>query len=146
MIFEKKEKTNLFVKTRILFILTSCFLFLASPIFSQKTKMLLADGDKAFAEKDFFSAAGYYNKAILQDSSDIVVQYKYADASRLNYDYDIAEHWYTKVFKKDAQGKLYPECSFWLATLKKSKGNYKDAKKCLINMPRKTKRRKIIIL
>ena len=142
MIFEKKEKTNLFVKTRILFILTSCFLFLASPIFSQKTKMLLADGDKAFAEKDFFSAAGYYNKAILQDSSDIVVQYKYADASRLNYDYDIAEHWYTKVFKKDAQGKFYPECSFWLATLKKSKGNYKDAKKMFDKYAKKNKKKK----
>src|SRR3989344_7282586 len=103
------------------FIFCTLFLLLVTPLFSQKTKTLLADGDKAFADKDYFSAAGYYNKAILQDSSDIVVQYKYADASRLNFDYDIAEHWYTKVFKKDAQGKLYPECSFWLATLKKSK-------------------------
>lgn len=129
------------IRKRI-FIFCSLFLLFTSPIFSQKTKTLLADGDKAFADKDYFSAAGYYNKAILQDSSDIVVQYKYADASRLNYDYDIAEHWYTKVFKKDAQGKLYPECSFWLATLKKSKGNYKDAKKMFDKYAKKNKKKK----
>lgn len=125
-----------------IFIFCSLFLLFTSSLFSQKTKTLLADGDKAFADKDYFSAAGYYNKAILQDSSDIVVQYKYADASRLNYDYDIAEHWYTKVFKKDAQGKLYPECSFWLATLKKSKGNYKDAKKMFDKYAKKNKKKK----
>ena len=118
MIFETKEKLNRFTKAKKILFLATCILLLASPAFSQKTKTLLADGDKAFAEKDYFSAAGYYNRAIMQDSSDIVVQYKYADASRLNFDLAIAEHWYTKVFKKDAQGKLYPECSFWLATLK----------------------------
>lgn len=102
----------------------------------------MADGDKAFADNDFFSAAGYYNKAILQDSGDIVVQYKFADASRLNFDYDIAEHWYTKVSKQDAQGKLYPECIFWLATLKKNKGNYKDAKKMFDKYVKKNKKKK----
>ncbi len=142
MIFETKEKLNRFTKAKKILFLATCILLLASPAFSQKTKTLLADGDKAFAEKDYFSAAGYYNRAIMQDSSDIVVQYKYADASRLNFDLAIAEHWYTKVFKKDAQGKLYPECSFWLATLKKNKGNYKDAKKMFDKYAKKNKKKK----
>lgn len=118
------------------------FLSAAFSAYSQKTKTLIADGDKAFLEKDYFSAAGYYNRAIMQDSTDIAVQYKYADASRLNFDLAIAEHWYAKVFKKDAQGKLYPECAFWLATLKKSKGNYKDAKKMFDKYAKKNKKKK----
>lgn len=110
--------------------------------YAQKLKTLLADGDKAFADNDFFSAAIYYNKALLQDSSDIAIQYKYAEASRLNFDIDIADRWYGKVYKADPQGKLYPECVFWLAGLKKSKGKYKDAKKLFDKYAKKNKKKK----
>lgn len=128
---------------KIVLSIVYCLLSIVSfPSFAQKTKQLLEDGDKALANNDFFSAAGYYNEAILQDSSDIVLQYKYADASRLNYDYDIADHWYTKVLKKDSQGKFYPECTFWLAMIKKNKGNYKDAKKMFDKYAKKNKKKK----
>ena len=128
--------------TTFIFFLIFCFAAFSYDLAAQKTKALITDGDKAYADNDFFSAAGYYAQAILQDSSDIVIQYKYADASRLNYDYAIAERWYTKVFKKDPQGKLYPECSFWLATLKKSQGKYKDAKKMFDKYAKKNKKKK----
>src|ERR1043165_7618203 len=124
------------------FLLASCILCLASPASAQKLKTLLADGDKAFAENDFFSAAGYYNQAILQDSSDMAIQYKYAEASRLNFDFAIADRFYTKVSKKDPQGKLYPECNFWLATIKKGQGKYKDAKKLFDKYYKKNKKKK----
>jgi hypothetical protein len=123
-------------------VLISHISYLTSPLHAQKLKQLLADGDKALADHDYFSAAEYYNKAINQDSSDMAIQYKYAEASRLNYDYDIADHWYGKVFKKDSQGKLYPECSFWLATMKKNKGKYKDAKKMFDKYAKKNKKKK----
>lgn len=142
MIIEKQAKKKQFLNTGIILFLVSCFMLLTSSLPAQKTKTLLADGDKAFAERDFFSAAGYYNQAILQDSSNIEIQYKYADASRLNFDYAIAEHWYTKVSKKDPQGKLYPECSFWLATIKKNQGKYKDAKKLFDKYAKKNKKKK----
>ncbi len=128
-------------KTFILF-LAVCSLFLSPDLHAQKLKQLLEDGDKAFADNDFFEASLYYNQAILQDSSDIDIQYKYAEASRLNFDLDIADHWYSKVFKGDAQGKLYPECIFWLASIKKSKGNYKDAKKMFDKYAKKNKKKK----
>jgi len=120
----------------------SCILFLSSNLQAQKLKQLLESGDKAFADNDFFGASIYYNQAILQDSSDIDIQYKYAEASRLNYDYDIAERWYAKVFKADPQGKEYPEGIFWLASIKKSKGNYKDAKKMFDKYAKKNKKKK----
>jgi hypothetical protein len=117
------------------------FLFSTS-LQAQKLKTLLADGDKAFANNDFYGASIYYSKAILQDSSDIHIQYKLAEASRLNFDLDVAEHWYNKVYKVDAQGKLYPECVFWIASLKKSKGKYKDAKKLFDKYAKKNKKKK----
>jgi hypothetical protein len=135
----KKKGKGLFC---ILFVLIAHISILTSPLHAQKLKQLIADGDKAFANNDFFSASVYYNQAINQDSSDIAIQYKYAEASRLNYDYDIADRWYQKVFKKDSQGKLYPECSFWLAMIKKNKGKYKDAKKMFDKYAKKNKKKK----
>ena len=128
--------------------LFSCFLILASCIssssnlFAQKTKTLLESADKAMKDNDFFGAAIYYNRAIMQDSSDIDVQYKYAEASRLNYDYAIADRYYAKVYKKDVQGKLYPQCAFWIATLKKNAGKYKEAKKMFDKYAKKNKKKK----
>jgi hypothetical protein len=136
-----KRSSRLFSRT-CLSCLVSCILFLSSNLQAQKLKQVLESGDKAFADNDFFGASIYYNQAILQDSSDIAIQYKYAEASRLNYDYDIADHWYSKVSKADAQGKLYPECIFWLASIKKSKGNYKDAKKMFDKYAKKNKKKK----
>lgn len=103
---------------------------------------MLASGDKAFAESDFLGASIYYNYAILKDSTDINIQYKYAEASRLNFEYDVAEHWYSKVYKADPQGKLYPECVLWIAMLKKNKGKYKDARKLFDKYAKKNKRKK----
>lgn len=131
---------NLFKRYSILAIILFCFI--ASNTYSQKLKTLLADGDKAFAENDFLGASLYYNYAILKDSFDIHIQYKYADASRLNFEYDVAEHWYNKVYKADPQGKLYPECVFWIATLKKNKGKYKEARKLFDKYAKKNKKKK----
>ena len=142
MIFEKSEKKLFFERTIRVFFFISCFLFLTTSVHAQKLKQVIADGDKAFADNNFFSASLYYNQAILQDSTDIAIQYKYADASRLNYDYAIAQHWYAKVYKADAQGKQYPECVFWIASLKKTEGKYKDAKKLFDKYAKKNKKKK----
>lgn len=116
--------------------------FSFSALHAQKLKTLLESGDKAFADSDFFGASIYYNQAILQDSGDIQLQYKYAEASRLNYDYEIAKHWYTKVYKADAQGKLFPDCVFWLAMMNKNTGRYKDARKMFDKYAKKNKKKK----
>jgi hypothetical protein len=149
MIFkeDKKNKTSRCGQRRkIIFsfvvLLISHISYLTPSLHAQKLKTLIESGDNAFADNDFFGAAIYYNQAILQDSSDIAIQYKYAEASRLNYDYNIADHWYSKVFKKDAEGKLYPECSFWLASIKKSKGKYKEARKLFDKYAKKNKKKK----
>lgn len=129
-------------KIFLLLILFTSISFIPSSLFAQKTKALLESGDKAMKENDFFGAAIYYNRAILQDSSDIDVEYKYAEASRLNFDYAIADRFYNKVYKKDVQGKLYPQCSFWMAMIKKNEGKYKEAKKLFDKYAKKNKKKK----
>ena len=144
---DEKNKTNSNNRRKkIIFsfivLIISYISYLAPSLQAQKLKTLLESGDNAFADNDFFGAAIYYNQAILQDSADIAIQYKYAEASRLNYDYDVADRWYSKVFKKDAEGKLYPECAFWLASIKKSKGKYKEARKLFDKYAKKNKKKK----
>ncbi len=95
---------------------------------AQNLKSLIKQGEQAMQEKDYFSAAQVYNEIILVDSSNMDFQYKYAEASRLNYDLAIAEHWYRKVYVKD-NGKNYPEAVYWLGEMLKSKAGYKEAKK-----------------
>lgn len=135
----KKSKTAL---RFFYFIIMVQFFLPITTLHAQKLKTLITDGDKAFSENDYFGASIYYNKAILIDSITPAIQYKYAEASRLNYDVDIADHWYSKVYKKDPQGRVYPECMFWLATIKKSKGKYKEAKKYFDKYAKKNKRKK----
>ena len=137
---EVTKKFNFFYC--LLFALIFHFSFFISVSQAQNLKILVQDGDKAFADNNFFGAAIYYNRAILQDSTDIAIQYKYAEASRLNFDYDIADYWYNKVYKKDPNGKLYPDCVFWIATIKKNKGKYKDAKKMFDKYAKKNKKKK----
>jgi len=105
-----------------------CLYLLCGYSHAQSLKSLLKSAEEAKKDKDYFSASQYYNQIILIDSTNMEYQYQYAQASRLNYDIAIAEHWYQKVFKKD-NGKLYPETAFWLGEILKSKGKYKDAKK-----------------
>ncbi len=121
------------MQKKLSYIFASIFFsfFLQQQGFSQSVKKLLKQGSIAMADKDYFSAAQLYNQIILSDSETIKNQYLYATASRLNYDYDIALHWYQKVFKID-NGRVYPETIFWLGELLKSKAKYKPAKKFFI--------------
>jgi hypothetical protein len=117
--------TVLKLKHTLFFIL--CFLMMQG-LFAQNIKQLLKQGAAANAEKDYSSAAQIYNQVILLDSSRIEYQLLFADASRLNYDNDVALHWYQKIYKKD-NGKTYTEVPFYIATALKTNGKYKDAKK-----------------
>lgn len=104
------------------------FMLFAKAVYSQSIKHLLKQGTEANNNKDFSSAAQVYNQLIVLDSSKIEYQLLFADASRLNYDNAAALHWYEKIYKKD-NGKTYTEVPFYIATLLKGTGNYKEAKK-----------------
>ncbi|MCE3259264.1 MAG: hypothetical protein K0S12_905 [Bacteroidetes bacterium] len=97
-------------------------------LFAQSNRLILSQGDAAMASKDWYSAAQYYQRLYLRDSSDISLQYSYAEASRLNFDLDLAYRLYNKVATVD-NGKKYPLCFYWMGQILKNKGQYKEAKK-----------------
>ena len=109
--------------------------------YAQSNRKLKIYGDQAFAEKDWFGAAQYYSRLYARDSSDINLQYQFAEASRLNFDNDIAIRLYLKVISNDEKYK-FPLCYYWLGQLYKQQGNYKDAKKQFTKFS-KTKKKKI---
>ncbi len=129
------------MKKYLLSLILSSFITLLTTVElkAQRVKKLITKGDTAYAKNDYSEAAFYYKQALLKDSSTINVQYKYAQARRLNFDYDIANHWYSKVNKQDSLGNLFPECIFWLATIKKGNANYKEAKDLFTKYVQKNK-------
>ena len=62
------------------------FLFCTKSSFSQSDRQLKTNADASMANKDWFSAAQYYNRLFFRDSSSIDLQYTYAEASRLNFE------------------------------------------------------------
>jgi hypothetical protein len=96
--------------------------------FGQSNRMIQLQADAAMANKDWYNAAQCYNRLYFRDSSDIGLQYNYAEASRLNFDIEIAFRLYNKVAAID-NGKKYPLTFYWIGQLLKSKGQYKEAKK-----------------
>jgi hypothetical protein len=114
-------------KYKYIFFVFLCLL-LANAVNAQSIKTLLKQGSESMSKKDYSSAAQIYNQIILIDSSKIEYQLLFADASRLNYDGDVALHWYQKIYKKD-NGKIYKEVPFYIAMQLKTNGKYKDAKK-----------------
>ena len=112
---------------KIAYVFVICFGIIAS-CNAQSIKQLLKQGSDAIRIKDYSSAAQIYNQLILKDSSTIEYQLLFADASRLNYDNAAALHWYLKIHSKD-NGKTYMDVPFYIATLLKNTGKYKEAKK-----------------
>ncbi len=90
--------------------------------------MIERQASDAMAIKDWFTAAQHYNRLFNRDSSDIRLQYNYAEVSRLNFDLDLAYRLYAKVIVFDDNGK-FPLANYWVGQILKNKGKYKDAKK-----------------
>ena len=106
----------------LIFSLIPCFAV------SQSNKTIKIQAEAAVNDKDWYSAAVLFGKLVARDSSVVSVNYGYADASRLNFDLDIAFYWYNKVIAVD-NGKKYPLAFFWKAQILQYKGQYKESKK-----------------
>lgn len=84
-------------------------------------------GDQAIAENDPYGALLYFEKAMQIDSSKGVVNFKYAEALRLNHNYKKAAFYYLKVFKRE-RAKVFEMSGIHLATMQKQSGQYAEAK------------------
>lgn len=118
---------------KILFhrIFTLCLITLATnygDLICQSKKQYVEFADENFEEGDYYGASIYYEKALTIDSVDIDLLFKYAEALRKYNNYQKAEYYYNKVYKK-GNGRIHPECVFWLATMQKFNGKYKESAK-----------------
>jgi hypothetical protein len=109
-------------------ILFLCMITFASAAFCQTQKQWLKHADKSFDEKDYYGASIYYRKAMLVDSSNLPVVYKYAESLRLYNEYKLAKKYYNYVFTKD-NVRTFQECLYWLATMQKFSAEYVEARK-----------------
>lgn len=96
-------------------------------LLSQNAKQLIQFADENFELGDFYGASIYYKKAMDLDSADIDLLYKYATSLRKYNNYTGAQYYYNKIVEKDKGGRFYPDAVFWLGTMQKSNGEYKEA-------------------
>jgi hypothetical protein len=133
------SKLNLIYYRRLLMLL-----LLAGAIpdtsWSQSMKKYLREATRQFNKGDFINAQLNYKQALLLDSSNLAVQYQFAESCRNILFFDEAEHWYERVCKNDKEAQ-FPEASFWLAYVKQGEGNYKDAKALYTQYVRKYKKK-----
>ncbi|GIK70817.1 MAG: DUF1573 domain-containing protein [Bacteroidetes bacterium] len=95
---------------------------------AQTQKQLIKVADTYYADLDFYGAAIYYRRAMLLDSNNVDLIYKYAEALRNYNEYPKAEKYYAVVYKLD-RGTTYPLALYWQSVMLKHMGDYKNAKK-----------------
>jgi hypothetical protein len=98
---------------------------------AQSNSAIERNANDAMLGKDWFSATQHYHRLYLRDSSAISLRYNYAEASRLNFDLDLALRLYSKVIAFD-DDKKYPLSYYWVGQILKNKGQYKEAKKWFV--------------
>lgn len=106
-----------------------CFVllaFLANTTLAQSGHAYEKAGDKAFAEKDYYTAFVHFRDAMERSPDEVRLWYKYAEVTRQFNAYEESEKYFSKVFtSKETQ--QFPLASFWLGQVKKSLGKYSEA-------------------
>jgi tetratricopeptide (TPR) repeat protein len=109
-----------------LYLVLYVILFSTFSIGQVKTKKLVEFADKQFKKGDYYYAIEYYQKALKQDSTNLDIQWKYAEAQRAYKNYVVAEEYYSIVFERDGL-KTYPSCLLQLGLMQKQNGKYAKA-------------------
>lgn len=119
---------SIYVMTKKAAYISLCLLCLFGSFVAQSDRKIRLQAEAAVLNKDWYAAAQYYNRLYNHDSSQVETKFNYAEASRLNFDLDLAMRLYGRVIAED-NGKKYPLTFYWTAQILKSKGQYKEAKK-----------------
>lgn len=118
-------------------------------IFGFSSKAQTLEQLKRFADEnvrlgDYYGASLYYKKAMRLDSTDIELLWNYATCLRLYNNYELAEYYYEKVYKRE-EGLKYPESRFWWAMMQKYNGKYKEAGANFKEVNKRTKDKKSFV-
>jgi hypothetical protein len=95
---------------------------------AQTTQQLRTQVTESEKNKDWYSAFQYYSRLYPRDSTNLKLQYRFAEASRLCYELDVALYFYNRIARID-NGSRFPLTFYWIGQILKSKQRYKDARK-----------------
>ncbi|WMX13429.1 MULTISPECIES: PD40 domain-containing protein [unclassified Aureispira] len=121
-----ENRSNLFASLSCLTVV--CLLLL--PFVSLQAQNLKAyekAADDAFAKKEYYNAMHYYD-IVLRSKKTPGVYYKYAEACRLSYAYDVAEEAYKKVIDSKDKSR-YPMVEYYYGVTLKHNAKYSEAKR-----------------
>ena len=102
-------------------------LFAADTSQAQTLKAYLNAAEEALQNRDVYNAMGYYGEAMLFDTSNLDIRYKYAESAKTFNAYTIAETHYQKIHDNDTEN-AYPMATFHLAETQQQLGKYEEAK------------------
>lgn len=106
------------------FILTiGLWAFACALVNGQTYKQYVKAADEEFQDKLYYSAMKHYQEAMSIEGETLEVLFKYAESARMFASYTYADTAYSKVLAADTLG-VYPMALYWLATVKKKKGEY----------------------
>ncbi len=108
---------------RLLFIFS--FLWINFQLFAQSLNDYQRAAEEAFAKKDYFNAAYYYD-IVLQSRKKTAIYYQSAEANRLSYAYQKAAKAYEMVRNSEDKSK-YPLLEFHYGSVLKHLARYEDA-------------------
>jgi tetratricopeptide (TPR) repeat protein len=111
------------------FYLKICFMMaLMAPVVgaAQSARAYEKAGDKAFAEKDYYTAFVHFQDAMTLKPEEIRLWFKYAEVARQFNAFETAADYYGQVAESEEAPTL-PLAAFWMGQMRKSLGNYNGA-------------------
>ena len=107
--------------------LVLCFCALSQMANAQSNSMLRRQGIVAERDKDWYSAAQYYQRLYFSDTANLKLKYAFAETSRKAYDNEVSLRLYMQIAAVD-NGRRFPMALYWSGQGLKTKGDYKQAK------------------
>ncbi|MEM9823063.1 MAG: hypothetical protein AAF985_18435, partial [Bacteroidota bacterium] len=98
--------------------------------YAQTKKAFVKAGDKAFKNKNYYSALSYYGEALEFDEDNPQFLYKYAEAARMYQALEIAGAYYQSVLDSEKASE-FPLAKYWMAIVEKQRGDYGAARQLL---------------
>lgn len=111
-----------------------CYIILLSLFvsisFGQNKQVLLREADYYFSQEDYYAASHFYELSYQKDSGNVQQWWQMASAYRYTFQYDLAAHFYHKVYQVD-RALNFPNVQLWEGVMLKQTEDYEQAIKVL---------------
>ena len=94
---------------------------------AQTLKAYLEAAEEALEQRDMYNAVGYLGEAMLFDTTNLEIKYKYAQAAQDFNMYSIAETEFKKIHENDTEN-AFPLATYNLAKTQQLLGRYQEAR------------------